>query len=163
MFLQRHCKMSARSQDHKRQAGRQPANLGPLLCPVGAGKHSVPPTVPSVAESGKDDDLIWYLLTINQQNTNGLGRCQERGEVQRPLCCLNVPCSPGECSVQATPEERISQGPRTEAAPIRWPAAPGPSLSLGSHCYWKPQGQGRRVLTRALIPIPLAGASQAPC
>lgn len=75
MFLQRYYKTSARSQDRKKQV----ASFGPLLCPVGAGKFSVPPTVPLVAESGKDDDLIWYLLTINQQNTNGLGRCQERG------------------------------------------------------------------------------------
>lgn len=100
------------------------ASLGLLLCPVGAVTYSVMPTVPpSSKESDKEGDLIWYLLTISQQNTNGLGRCQENGGHRgHSLCCMKVPCSAGKCNVRTDtwwPHlHAISQGPRTEASPM---------------------------------------------
>lgn len=147
------------------------ASLGLLLCPVGAVTYSVMPTVPpSSKESDKEGDLIWYLLTISQQNTNGLGRCQENGGHRgHSLCCMKVPCSAGKCNVRTDtwwPHlHAISQGPRTEASPMSDALQHQDicSLSLGYLCHWKSQRQGSRVLTAACIPISMAGVSRASC
>lgn len=163
----RHYKASVRRQDWEKHV----ASFGPLLALVRAGKCSVLPTEPSTAESGKEDDLIWYLLTTNRQNTNGLGRCQEGGGYRGHHAAWTCPALLGNAMCR-TPEHHLS-GTQGRGCPLYLPSFQvycsirtyilcEPSLTLGSLCQWKPGGQ-RRALTRSFVPTSRVGAPQASC